>query len=97
MITAREARKLTEKNEEYIMCFEKWKEETKKRIIKATEQGLRKVVFNELVLIIDKEKGIKKFVNFEREGILYLEELGYRIVPTGMIGGVVQLTKDIVW
>lgn len=97
MILASEARKLTESNEDYIEYFEEWKKETEKRIIKAAKQGLRKVVFNEHVLIINKEKGIKRFVDFEIEGKLYLEKLGYKIVPTGIIGGVMQLTEDIIW
>ena len=31
------------------------------------------------------------------EGKLYLEKLGYRIVLTGIISGVMQLTEDIIW
>lgn len=37
MILASEARKLTEKNEDYIEYFEEWKKETEKRIIKVAE------------------------------------------------------------
>lgn len=97
MIDANEARRLVNKDEAVKIC----KEKTERDIRHAVEQGYNRTCLSHTHCYL-KEDGTEgtiydRRIDCEYEIKRWLESLGYRIEPTGYVGGVWQRTEDIVW
>lgn len=68
-------------------------EKTKLRIIDANKKGFNHIVLDGSIY----DANTKRYLDFEFELEKLLKEYGFRIQPTGYIGGVYQNTKDICW
>lgn len=97
MLTAREARKLIYKD----VAIEECKKRTEAQIREAVSRGLNRVVFSNYSCYITSDGNVggykDNYIDCKKEIRSWLEEFGYRIEPTGYVGGVLQDSEDIVW
>ncbi len=97
MISASEARKMINKE----VAIEECKRRTEANIMRAIEAGRNKTCLSNTSCYLKEDGTIgtskDRYVNCEHEIKDWLRSLGYRIEPTGYIGGVLQRTEDICW
>ena len=97
MITAREARKLINKD----VAIEECKRRTEESIIKAISKGVNKCCLSNTGCYITEDGKVggckDAYVDCKSEIKSWLNEYGYKIEPTGYVGGVYQDSEDIVW
>ena len=97
MINANEARRQMKKDIAVDIC----KKRTEKNIRDAIANGRNRTCLSNTYCYL-KEDGTAgtvydRYVDCTHEIKEWLRSLGYRIEPTGYIGGVWQRTEDIVW
>ena len=98
MINANEARKMINKEVAINEC----KRRIEESIMRAIEAGRDKTCLIDTSCYLKEDGTIGSYsdgrrIDCEYEIKIWLRELGYRIEPTGYIGGVLQRTKDICW
>lgn len=97
MINANEARQMINKDVAINEC----KRRIEANIRSAIERGQNKTCFTNTGCYLKEDGTIggcgDRYVDCEYEIKIWLKDLGYRIEPTGYIGGVWQRTKDICW
>ena len=98
MISASEARQLMIKDVAINEC----KKRTEKSILEAIKNGYNRVCLHYTTCYIKDDGTVSndykgKRIDCEYEIKSWLKDLGYRIEPTGYIGGVWQRTEHICW
>ncbi len=85
------AAQMRAENEAPRKAFEKWQEIQMDAIQRANDRKQNRCLF------YDSGMYDGQHYEFAHEMKEWLESLGYRIVPTGYIGGVWQLSSDVTW
>ena len=97
MINANEARKRINKEAALNECMRR----TEANIMEAIEKGRNKTCLCHTSCYLKEDGTVggygDRYVDCEYEIKSWLKGLGYRIDPTGYIGGVWQRTEDICW
>ena len=99
MINANEARQKMNKDVALNWC----KEQVEKSILRAIENGRNKTCLCDTTCYMNEDGTVGSYstsnrrIDCEYEIKNWLRDLGYRIEPTGYIGGVWQRTEDICW
>ena len=98
MMTANEARQKINKDAAINEC----KRRTEAAIMRAVENGRDKTCLAETGCYLKEDGTVGtssdgRYIDCKYELKAWLIDLGYRIEPTGYIGGVLQRTEDICW
>jgi len=99
MISATEARQMINKEVAINEC----KRRTEAAIMRAVENGRDKTCLEETGCYLKEDGTVGtcsrdgRYIDCKHEIKAWLKDLGYRIEPTGYIGGVLQRTEDICW
>ena len=88
MINAKDLRKKQGKRTINGKTLEDMIKSQNKSILRASENGCNSTCFSVHGTIYE---------GFEEEMVKYYKDLGYKIKPTGVVGGVMQETMDICW